>query len=230
VLDPSSANHFLGGFAFFQKEVSGYGMYNSLSQTLLKIAAPGVPDFYQGTEIWDYSLVDPDNRRPVDYTLRRAMLAGLESREQEIGPRDLARELVAEKENGRIKLYLIRKALTCRRENRELFEQGDYVALDAGGEKAEHVCAFARRRGEAAVIIVAPRYFTRLVARPDQPPTGREVWGDTIVTVPSDAIGARYRDIFTGEITEVRNSGAGAGLALSELCAFFPVACVEKIE
>ncbi len=137
-------NLFLSDFKIFQKMISACGMYNSLSQTLLKITSPGIPDFYQGTEIWNFSLVDPDNRRSVDYSLRATLLEKLKQREAESSLIGLARELTVDKEDGLIKLYLIRRTLNYRKENGEIFEKGDYIAVDAGGHQADNICAFAR--------------------------------------------------------------------------------------
>ena len=127
VMDTHPVNQFLKDFLPFQKKISHYGMFNSLSKALLKITSPGVPDFYQGTEIWDFSLVDPDNRRPVDYDLRIRMFEELKKRESDIGPLKLINELTVNKDNGKIKMYLIYKSLNFRKNNRELFERGEYL-------------------------------------------------------------------------------------------------------
>jgi (1->4)-alpha-D-glucan 1-alpha-D-glucosylmutase len=114
-LDPIPGNWFLADFAAFHRPVALMGMVNSLAQTLLKITAPGVPDFYQGTEVWDFSLVDPDNRRPVDFAARAALLDDLRARLAGGDHAALARELVARWEDGHIKLSTIHRALACRR-------------------------------------------------------------------------------------------------------------------
>src|SRR5205807_7876976 len=113
ILDPEGNRPFLEDFQSFQARISHWGLLNGLSQTLLRLAAPGVPDTYQGTELWDFSLVDPDNRRPVDYARRREMLADLKGRVAPAGEdrRQLARQLVAAKEDGRVKLYVTHLAL-----------------------------------------------------------------------------------------------------------------------
>src|SRR5690606_36984681 len=146
------------------------GFLNSLSQTLLKLTSPGVPDIYQGNELWDFSLVDPDNRRPVDYERRRRLLAELRVRAAD-GPDDeLPTELWRDIGDGRAKLYLTWRVLGCRREREELFAAGDYVPLDTAGQAAEHACAYARRAGDDVAVVVAGRWFTRL---PDWPPEAR---------------------------------------------------------
>ncbi|HEY6006948.1 MAG TPA: malto-oligosyltrehalose synthase, partial [Geobacteraceae bacterium] len=180
------------------------------------------------TELWDLSLVDPDNRRPVDYRRRSEALAALEKREAEIGPRELIRELLAGWEDGRIKLYIISRALGFRRENRELFEKGDYLPLEASGDKGRHVCAFARRMAGKSVIAVVPRFIATLVPEPGIPPCGDEVWGGAFLGLPGEAAGTSYRNVFTGETISVREREEGAILPLAGVFAGAPVALLEK--
>ncbi len=229
ILGPQSDNQFLKEFEVFQKKISHCGMFNSLSQTLLKITSPGVPDFYQGTEILDFSLVDPDNRRPVDYAIRIEILEELKRREAEIGPIGLSRELTMNKENGMIKLYLIHKALNYRRANRELFEIGEYIPLEAMGEKANNVCTFLRRVGNSLAMVVVPRFFTKLIQQPETSPFGKEIWEDSFIVIPFEETGGKYRNVFTGEtVTVVSHKGATV-LFLYEVFANFPAALMEKV-
>jgi (1->4)-alpha-D-glucan 1-alpha-D-glucosylmutase len=147
ILDASEENRFLSDFLRFQKRVAFYGALNSLSQVLVKIGAPGLPDFYQGTELWDFSMVDPDNRRPVDFQQRARLLAELAAAEH--GDREsLLHDILEHWQDGRIKLYLTWKALGFRGNHAELFAEGDYVPMIATGKKNENVCAFARRKGK----------------------------------------------------------------------------------
>jgi (1->4)-alpha-D-glucan 1-alpha-D-glucosylmutase len=229
ILTSMPNNQFLKDFMVCQKRVSHCGMFNSLSQTLLKITSPGVPDFYQGTEIWDFSLVDPDNRKPVDYALRREMLNKIEGRESELGPLKLAKELIINKETGMIKLYLIYKALNYRKAHRELFEIGEYVPLETMGEKANNICVFVRRIGNTRAIAVVPRFFTKLISRDDGLPLGKEIWKDTFIVIPFADIGAKYRNVFTGEIAIVASYKGATALFLSDILMNFPVALMEKI-
>jgi (1->4)-alpha-D-glucan 1-alpha-D-glucosylmutase len=229
ILTSMPNNQFLKDFIVCQKRVSHYGMFNSLSQTLLKITSPGVPDFYQGTEIWNFSLVDPDNRRPVDYTLRREMLNKLKRRESELGPLKLAKELIINKETGMIKLYLIYKALNYRKAHRELFEIGEYVPLETMGERANNICVFVRRIGNTRAITVVPRFFTKLISEDDGLPLGKEIWKDTFVVIPFGDIGAKYRNVFTGEIVSIESHKGAITLLLSDIFMNFPVALMEKI-
>ncbi|MFH1702477.1 MAG: malto-oligosyltrehalose synthase [Nitrospirota bacterium] len=229
ILNPLSDNQFLKEFEVFQKKISHYGMFNSLSQTLLKITSPGVPDFYQGTEIWDFSLVDPDNRRPVDYEIRKKMFEEIKRNEAEVPLSRLAKDLTLNKENGMIKLYLTYKALNYRRENRELFEKGEYMALEVMGEKANNVCAFARRLAEKRIVVVVPRYFTRLIPQQGSLPFGEEVWKDSFVVVPYAEEGIKYRNVFTGEIVMTKKYNEAIILSLSEIFTNFPVALMERL-
>ncbi|MEW6417659.1 MAG: malto-oligosyltrehalose synthase [Nitrospirota bacterium] len=229
IMSNAPDNKFIKDFTAFHKKISHYGMYNSLSLTLLKITSPGVPDFYQGTEIWDYSLVDPDNRRPVDYNFRIGMIEELKKGKTEITLPEFVRELTMNKENGKIKLYLIYKALNYRKKNRELFERGEYLPLEIMGQKAENACAFIRRIGNNRVIIVTPRFFTRLMSRPDDLPFGEHVWSDTFIVVPVAEPGAKYNNIFTGEVLTAREYRDATALHLSEVFSNFPVAMLERI-
>ena len=228
VMNDTPENRFLSDFKIFQKTISGYGMYNSLSQTLLKIASPGVPDFYQGTEIWDFSLVDPDNRRPVDYAARAAMLEKLRNLEAKSSLIKIARELTVSKEDGLIKLYLTAKALNYRKEHAEVFKKGDYMPLDSGGSEADNVCSFVRRLEDRTVLAAAPRFFTKLVPQHEELPFGNEVWKDSFVFLPFETEGARYRNILTDEIVNTVSLDGKTGMYLSQVFANFPVALLEK--
>ncbi|MGQ3683625.1 MAG: malto-oligosyltrehalose synthase [Candidatus Loosdrechtia sp.] len=229
VMKDGHDNQFLKDFLIFLKKISRYGMYNSLSQTLLKITSPGIPDFYNGTEIWDYSLVDPDNRRPVDYDIRMRMLEELKEQESRIPIRELARELTTRKEDGKIKLYVIYKALNYRRQNRDLFEKGEYFPLTVAGEKSNAVCAFARQYNGKNIIAVAPRFFTRLISQPHMLPLGDEVWKDTSILMPFTGAGITYRNIFTGETVTTMEQQYPV-LLLSRVFTNFPVALLEEIK
>jgi (1->4)-alpha-D-glucan 1-alpha-D-glucosylmutase len=215
VLHRGARNRFIGHFSAFQELVSRLGMMNSLSQTLLKLTSPGVPDIYQGNEIWDFSLVDPDNRRPVEYARRRELLESLRGKGSDRP--QLCRELMDTIEDGRVKLYLTWKTLCFRGSNRELFCEGTYLALQVRGEHADRVCAFARVRGRQAVVIVAPRLWAALLAEADYRYES-EIWKDTRVELP--AISSAWRNALTGEA----NFGSGDEVYLSAVLKNFPVA------
>ncbi|MBJ6727804.1 malto-oligosyltrehalose synthase [Geomesophilobacter sediminis] len=223
VLAPDPDNVFLKEFAPLQREVAHYGMFSSLSQVLLKMTSPGVPDFYQGCELWDLSLVDPDNRRQVDYAARVRALSRLKEREAQVGARELFRELMEERENGMIKLYLIYRCLNFRRGQAELFRDGDYHPLEARGAKARHVVSFARGAGRKRVIVAAPRLVATLLGRPDRLPVGDEVWGDTFLPLPH-GIGARYRNVLTDEELLAEERHGALGMPLGHLFQELPVA------
>jgi (1->4)-alpha-D-glucan 1-alpha-D-glucosylmutase len=227
ILDPRPDNRFLADFTRFHHPIARLGMLNSLAQVLIKITAPGVPDFYQGSEVWDFSLVDPDNRRPVDFTARAALLAGLQER-MTAGDQDaLARELVEHWADGRIKLYTIHRALCCRRQAPVLFQAGEYVPLSSVGDHAARVCAFARRRATGTALTVVPRLTGRLTDNGARLPVGRDVWGNTRVLLPRDFPGQPYLNLFTGTEAQPTGSGSGLSLALGEILAEFPVALLN---
>ena len=226
ILEPGQGNLFLADFTDFQQTTARAGMFNSLSQVLLKIASPGVPDFYQGTELWSLTLVDPDNRHPVDYDARRALLASLRTADDE-GRAALVDELMRSPEDGRVKMYVTSRALEFRKARRELFEAGDYAPLYARGERAQHVVGFARRRSEGEAVCVAARFYTRLTgATPYGPPLGPRVWGDTFLPLDAGGGAARYRDAFTGREFDAAGEG---GLRLAEVFRSLPVALLERV-
>jgi len=229
LLDSAPNNQFLRDFQAFQKGIAYYGFFNSLSQTVLKITSPGIPDFYQGTELWELSLVDPDNRRPVDYASRMEMLEELIRKESGEGQLELVRSLLAEKENGSIKLYVIYKALNFRREHKDLFTNGEYVPLECHDARCDTICAFLRRNGHRDVIVVVPRLLRKVLAGEDELPLGRNAWGDSAIIVPSSDIGVRYRNIFTGEIAAIDKCEEANSLRLADIFANFPVAVLEML-
>lgn len=215
-------NPFLAAFVPFQRRVAYFAQFNSLSQTLLKLTSPGVPDIYQGTELWDFSLVDPDNRRPVDYDLRRRLVAELNARAGE--PEALAAERLDSSEDGRIKLYVMYRALMLRRDQPEVFAQGDYAPLEVHGAKWNHVVAYARIHEDSRVLTVVPRLTASLMGGDQRPPLGEGVWTDTWMSVPDDTAEIVYRNLYTGEIlTPVEREGVAA-LNLKDVLARFPVA------
>lgn len=226
ILDPRAGNRFLTDFPAFHAPIARLGMVNSLAQTLVKITAPGVPDFYQGTELWDFSLVDPDNRRPVDFSARERLLTGLRKRLAANDPAAVARALVAKWEDGLAKMYVIHRTLHCRRRSPELFQAGDYVPLRAGGAGGDHVVAFARRRAAAVAITVVPRLAAALTDGGSRLPMGSDIWRDTWVEVPRNFPGGPYGHLFTGATVEA-SDGDDRRLRVREALADFPVALLE---
>ena len=226
ILDEDANRAFLDDFRAFQRRVAAYGLYNSLSQTLLKLASPGAPDTYQGTELWDFSLVDPDNRRPVDYDRRARMLRELRSAIDSAGGdlRELAREWIASKEDGRIKLYVTHRTLASRRDHPGLFTAGDYIPLAAEGPKSAHLFAFARRAGDAAAVVAVPRLVARLTPDPARPPLGAEVWSDTRLPLAGLDPSLRWRNLFTGDVLTPEVRDGQPSLAAADVFAHLPIA------
>jgi (1->4)-alpha-D-glucan 1-alpha-D-glucosylmutase len=227
LLSGTETNLFLEEFLPFQRKVARLGALNSLSQTLLKLTAPGVPDVYQGNELWDFSLVDPDNRRPVDYGLRNGLLAGL----KRMDPAD-AHSVLEENtwEDGRPKLYLTWKALELRREMPELFERGEYVPLGTEGEMQDRLVAFARNLEGEAVISVAPRLYAGVTDGSGAllPRTG--TWASTRVELPECLRGVELRNVLTGETVRAEEQDGGAFLPAEDLLRSFPVALLVAYE
>jgi (1->4)-alpha-D-glucan 1-alpha-D-glucosylmutase len=230
ILTPSRQNNFIHDFSAFQRLTAGCGILNSLSQTLLKVASPGIPDFYQGNELWDFSLVDPDNRRPVDYRKRKNLLDQLLLLETTAGLQETARQTVATRNDGRIKLFLTCKALTFRRDNRDLFETGRYLPLTVEGACQEHVCAFERSVNGSSILVVVPRFCSRLIRDSSVLPLGTDVWQDTRILQPFDTAESSYRNIFTGEVLHLEQQDDSLSLALKEILAVFPVALLERLD
>ncbi|HXG17776.1 MAG TPA: malto-oligosyltrehalose synthase [Methylomirabilota bacterium] len=224
--DPIFAEH----FAPLAEKVAQYGMYNSLSQTLLKLTIPGVPDIYQGNEIWDFSLVDPDNRRPVDYEQRRRMLDALRRQIQQVGTNlvGVAQSLVETRKDGRIKLYVTHQTLAYRRKHPELFLYGEYLPLVCDGVGSVCVCAFARQYEDQQVLVAAPRLLTRLSPNLSTPPLGSAVWRDAQLFLSNALAARRYRNVFTGEVLETIPGPGQAALPLANVFAHFPVALLEQ--
>ena len=230
ILKVSPHNNFLHDFRSFQDLTAACGIFNSLSQTLLKITSPGIPDFYQGNELWDFSLVDPDNRRLVDYSIRKELLDELLRKEATEGLLETAREVVATRNDGCIKLHLTWKSLNFRRENRELFESGRYLPLTVEGVLQDHVCAYERSINGSSVLVVVPRFCSRLVEDSDGLPLGGDVWQDTRIIQPFDAAVSLYRNVFTGEVLKLDHQEDILSLALKDILSVFPVALLERLK
>jgi len=215
----------LGGFA---RRIAFFGRTNSLAQTLLKLTSPGVPDCYQGSELWDLNLVDPDNRRPVDFELRRRMLDDLKAKFENDRKSNLEScgDLVSDREPGAVKLFLIWRVLNFRKERREIFDFGDYLPLAAAGAKEQHVCAFVRQWKDQVVIAVVPRLVCGLTGGVELHPFGR-IWEKTELILPAAFAGRSLSNIVTGEKINVTKRGADACLEMSRVLNVYPVALFE---
>ena len=228
LLSPGEQNRFLNDFVPFQQRIARIGLWNSLSQTLLKLTCPGVPDIYQGNDLWDFSLVDPDNRRPVDYERRRQTFQRICRLS---GETDLAStaELMETPEDGRLKLYVIWKTLCLRKEFPELFRIGDYVPLEVRGAKANHAVAFIRKFESTSLIVIVPRLVSGLLNGSERPPSGPEVWNDTRIQLPACVCNRSYRNIFTSETLSVEKTETGSAIYLSNALVSFPLAlCLQS--
>ncbi len=229
ILLPTSTNTFLEDFLPFQRRISGYGMLNSLAQVLLKTFAPGVPDFYQGTELWALTLVDPDNRHPVDYATYQQRLAELQELQQKLSPTELIQFLFQHAENGLIKLYMTTTTLHYRQKHPALFLNGSYEPLDTQGERGQQVCGFLRRHGPKACLAIAPRFFTHFTTDPTMLPVGESMWGRTRVSLPDSLSTQSFRNIFTQEIVTPQNDADVVGLPLATIFSHFPFAVLEPL-
>ena len=221
VLAASDSNQFLSEFLPFKGKIASYGIFNSLSQVLLKYTAPGVPDLYQGTELWELSMVDPDNRRPVDYPKRTKLL---EEIKQNIGSNilHLMYELLAAPEDGRVKLFLTYQVLQTRLAYASVFQKGDYQPLKAKGKYGNHIVTFGRSYGDQTMIAIAPRFLTSII-NPGELPLG-EVWQDTQIEIPSH-LPSSWKNAVTSQTVKTDGS-----LSMKEALQHFPVALLVSEE
>ena len=225
VLTETNGNRFLKDFQTFQRRVAAYGWTNALAQLLLKLTCPGVPDIYQGSELWNLSLVDPDNRRPVDYDHRRALLDDLKQQLRAAGEdlTSLPRQLLSAPEDGRVKLYLTYRVTNYRRSHQDLFSRGVYSPLLAVGEKAGYVCSFIRALEEEAVVVAVPRLVVGLTDGREEDLLKGIQWRDTSLVLPNEMTGRSFRNLFTGERVTVDVREGNVTLPLAPLFRFFPV-------
>jgi (1->4)-alpha-D-glucan 1-alpha-D-glucosylmutase len=251
MLDAENAA-FRDDFVDFQKKIACYGIYNSLAQVAIKVGAPGVPDFYQGTELWDFSLVDPDNRRPVDYRRRATLLEELKaSATGGEGTRRLFERFASKPGDDAFKLALTHRLLEFRRAQADTFQHADYEPLAFDGPRREHAFGFARRHAGREVLVIVPRLIAGLIPEANVPPLGEKVWGDTVVRLPpgresfvmashskaspeamaeaADGGGSSgngsYRHVLTGEVMAVGDHA----LRLADIFAHAPVAFLESL-
>jgi (1->4)-alpha-D-glucan 1-alpha-D-glucosylmutase len=186
---------FLKDFGRLQKKIAYFGALSSLSQLILKITSPGVPDLYRGTELWDLSLADPDNRRAVDFSTRQKIFDEVKNETKLHG-------LLKHHTDGRLKMFITWKALQFRRTHSDLFTEGEYVPLRVKGAQSNHVIAFARYLHNRWCIVAVPRLFASLT-RAGSAPIGEKIWGDTQIELPPH-IPERARNVFTNEEISTR--------------------------
>jgi len=216
LLKDTGEGSFLAHFLPFQRQIQHYGVFNSLAQLTLKLTCPGVPDIYQGTELWDLSLVDPDNRRPVDFDRRSTLLQQLQARMRD-QLLELLAELLSQPEDGRIKLFLLHRLLQSRRQHLDLFQRGDYQRLVVIGSLQEHVVAFARTTGSDQAIVVVPRLLSHLIS-PGEIPISEQVWHETRISLPSE-FGKTWQNLITDKTISAEDT-----LWVREVFQDFPVA------
>jgi (1->4)-alpha-D-glucan 1-alpha-D-glucosylmutase len=225
-------NRFLADFREFHETVLDAGLYTALSQVLLKLTSPGAPDIYQGQELWDFSLVDPDNRRPVDFAQRRQLLQQFEAQVASgpAGLHELACRLARTPRDPRLKFFATWRTLQFRQQQGELFQRGRYVPLEVEGARAEHLCAFARHldaadgQPEQIAIVVVPRLLAGLASQSQSPeapaaPLGAAVWEDTCIVLP-DAMPPEFQNWLTGQAYPADEHP----LPVARILADFPVA------
>ncbi|ASB51169.1 malto-oligosyltrehalose synthase [Alkalitalea saponilacus] len=207
---------FLQSFLPFQDKIAAWGINNSLAQLALKGTCPGVPDIYQGTELWDLSLVDPDNRRPVDYSLRHILLRSMIDRQMR-DPEVFLQSLLNDRQSGSIKLWLTHRLLQLRKENKTLFNEGTYLPLEVKGKYIKHVMAFARQHGNAWAVTIVPLYLASIFKRDEVLYPENIDWKDTQVILPDDTP-EDWHHVFSGLTMSVSGS-----VSLNELFKHGPV-------
>jgi (1->4)-alpha-D-glucan 1-alpha-D-glucosylmutase len=215
VLKNPDQNQFFQEFLPFQKRIAYYGIFNSLSQVLIKITSPGIPDFYQGAELWDLSLVDPDNRRPVDYDKRQTFLEELQPHLEKPSP-ELLETLLAHKEDGRVKFFLTIQALKARKAHLDVFQHGKYQPLEVTGKFQNHIVAFAKQQGNTTIAVITPRFLTSVVQL-EEHPLG-DIWADTALQLP-ELGSASWTNLITQQTVK-----ADTHLAIAQVLDQFPVA------
>ena len=223
-LTARTAPRFLSSFVAFQRRAAHLGMINSLAQLALKLASPGVPRLLSGTELWDLSLVDPDNRRPVDFAKRQALLEEMRPLIDRIeagrpADRDVA-ALLDRWHDGAIKLLLTACGLRFRRAHAALMLEGAYLPLESDGPAADHVVAFARHDDSGTLLTLAPRLGASLVGEHQSLPLGPETWGATRILLPDGIPASGYRHVLTGETVE----GTGSHVSAAAVFRTSPVA------
>jgi (1->4)-alpha-D-glucan 1-alpha-D-glucosylmutase len=209
---------FLNDFREFHKRIAYFGMINALSQTLLKITSPGAADFYQGSDLWDLRLVDPDNRGAIDFASREAAL-------KSVATTPLP-EIRDQWHDGRIKLYLIRHALRFRRDHADLFHQGDFIPLQTAGCHAKNVVAFLRRTESQIALIAVPRWLTQLTAKDSSTPQNLD-WCDTRIVLPTN-VSQHWQNVLSNSSVAAQPRDGSPNLPVNEVFQDFPVALLDS--
>ncbi len=214
VLDPGQSREFLSSFAGFQKPIAFFGKINCLSQTVIRLTAPGIPDIYQGTELWDLSLVDPDNRRPVDYAQRDAALAGLLSQTTPSCSQDML-------DTGGLKMHVIRTLLNARSNHSAVFAIGSYTPIEFNGEFSRHLFGFARQHEATTVIVMVSRFLFSLYDGGGNWPLNQGIWSKTQAKCELLPTRTSFKNLLTGELVSVSADGT---LSVSSIMSLLPFA------
>ncbi|MBF0173599.1 MAG: malto-oligosyltrehalose synthase [Magnetococcales bacterium] len=225
LLEPGENNPFLHHFLPQVRTITHHGLINALGQTLVKLTSPGVPDIYQGCELWQFNLVDPDNRRKVDFVVRRKILSDVKAMVEsppDAWPSRLM-PLLENLANGHIKLYTLWRSLALRRQWPEVLRDGDYLPLEVEGQFSRHVCAYARQFQNKTVITLVPRLTATLPGNKGILPLGTNVWGDTVVIIPHGLSTSGWHHCLSGE-----SFGHERTLVVGHVLAHFPVALLTS--
>ncbi len=221
LFDHTKAPGFHGDMAELMRKVSFFGALNSLAMTHLKLTMPGVPDVYQGNEIWRFDLADPDNRRTVDFAAMEAELLSLDQAECE-DRNGLVSLLLDQWMDGRVKLYLISRLLRHRRSRKSFYRRADYSPLKCRGKRSDNVLAFCRKDRDVWALSAVPRLMTRLTDA-GRFPLGERAWRETSLSLPAHAPESYY-DVLTGREVRARRSRGGLGIPAATIFESFPTA------
>lgn len=226
LFDRASPNPFLDDFLPFQKKIAYFGMLNSLVQLALKLTAPGIPDIYQGSELWNLTLVDPDNRQAVDYEHRHVLLKEVKN----LDPANAGSQIfdwLRNWKDGRIKLFFTTTLLQYRRAHPNLFWEGAYLPLESFGEKSDHICGFERRWQRERLIVIVGRFFSKLCVDDIFWPPCEDVWSHTGIVPVEENAAMRYKDILTGQMIAKDTSASRPLIPAREIFQHVPIAILE---
>jgi len=230
ILSFQKTNHFLKYFLPFQKKIASLGMLNALSALVLKLGSPGVVDTYQGNEIWSYRLVDPDNRRGVDFDHRQHVLSDVKAMFSNNALRtDMIQDLMNFKEDGRIKLFLLWEGLNLRRKFKDLFLKADYIPLEVRGEKEANIIAFMRKSNDRFIIVAVTRFFANLLNFENYGSLSQEFWGGTKIFLPKEVKNQRINEIFSRRSVDILETDENIAIAASELFPQLGVAMLTNL-
>jgi len=230
VLDRRASSIFLREVAAVAERIALPGIFNALARTLVQLTAPGVPDTYQGDECWNLTLVDPDNRREVDFGGRHALLESMARYEDAAGRGTLVRDLMAAPHDGRLKLHVVRSALALRRQRPSLFASGAYEPVPVRGPQAGHVMAFARRLGNDVAVTIVPRLVATLAGEKPLLPLAPGIWDGTRCELPPALHGGSLTNVMTDERVVARARGEGLSVPIADAFRGFPVALIVRAD